>query len=478
MEAQLLHAFLLHQAVGMLPQLRARELSNMLWAAARLGPHPGPDWVNAFIDRAQQLMPSFNAQDMGNTMWALARFRCYPGPTFMSAFLQHSHSALPRMDAQALVNVAWALATLDYRPHASWAQTWQSALLQQLQSLTPQGHANALWAAVHLGSAPAPHWLACISHMLLTDPAQFQPQELSMLLLALAKADAGQVVGHGSVAAAADAGLAQLRCLSITHAAWMVWGLAHLRYRPCGSQMAALYAHTQPLLAQADAKTLPNLVLALAKLHRLPPTPPPQQLLGVHAPQHAVHQLQHDQPHTQQQVPDRTSTQGPPPAWVDSLLAATEPLLPGMAPHSSAMLVYSLSQLGVTPPPAWVSALLSATRRQLQPGSAPTPACLMCAAVALARWRAQPGAAYLSALAQCVAATLPQATPKEAANTLLALAHVRTDASTLQPLADALQRQWLGGRLVVRGADVQQVLRAAAVCQGLDVSWVQRLGAR
>jgi hypothetical protein len=118
-----------------------RQLSNMLWAWARLGWHPGPLWLADWVDAMLRVLPSASCRDVSNALWALAALQGAPQP----------HGQHPGHEAQALDPVL--------------ARELQAALARTLAAgdsgggANAQDVANALWALAHLQLSPAPELL-------------------------------------------------------------------------------------------------------------------------------------------------------------------------------------------------------------------------------------------------------------------------------------------------------------------------------
>jgi len=190
---------------------RPRELSSMLWAVARVGLHPGGDWLAAYLSALQPQLQTMNAQDVGLLVWALARFKYLPVPSFITDLLAATqqqfdattwgtnsssssqrpsgHSRRRGFDAQGLSNVLWGLAVLDLHPGHSWLAAAGAAAERLLQQghFQPQGVAVMLWAMAKLGCRPEQSWLHTAADVAAQQVYAFKPAELSMLCHALAR---------------------------------------------------------------------------------------------------------------------------------------------------------------------------------------------------------------------------------------------------------------------------------------------------
>jgi hypothetical protein len=102
------------------------RLTNVLWALASLGHHPGAELLDQIAARATLFLPlSTTPQQVANLTWAYAKLAHDPGPAFLLAAEAATVRQLAWLSPQELANVLWGFATLG-RSHPQ-------ALLEALQ---------------------------------------------------------------------------------------------------------------------------------------------------------------------------------------------------------------------------------------------------------------------------------------------------------------------------------------------------------
>ena len=200
-------------------QARPRELSSMLWAVAKVGLHPGVDWLGAYLAAVQPQLQAMTVQDVGLLLWALARFGLIPESSFCAELLaatqqqfasaacssssgtssrtgssssSSSSSGKGRQrgfDSQGLCNILWGLAVLGLNPGTPWLTAAADAAGQLLQQgqFVPQGIAVMTWALAKVGYRPGQQWLHAVAATATQQMYAFKPAELSMLCHALAR---------------------------------------------------------------------------------------------------------------------------------------------------------------------------------------------------------------------------------------------------------------------------------------------------
>eukprot|EP00198_Chlamydomonas_reinhardtii_P011281 XP_001700618.1 predicted protein of CLR family [Chlamydomonas reinhardtii] len=298
-----------------------QELSNVLWACAKLG-HRDPDLLQPLADAAAAAVASMTGQGLSNCLWALATLGC-AGPEYRAAVGALAREAAVDargMSMQALSNSLWALAALGYcgpecRPAVAglcgevrrrllaaeaeatavevgsqqqisnvlWAcaklEVRDTGLLQPLAAaaatavpgMTGQGLSNSLWALAALGCTGPEYRTAALD---LGRPqaglvaalaaegrrqrfAGFGPQELSNSAWALAKLGFGGAAAAGAVAVGPEAPEEQRR--------WFA-----------GAVEAALPGVAPGAMEGAAPQAWSNLLYALALVRHQPPP----ELLG------------------------------------------------------------------------------------------------------------------------------------------------------------------------------------------------------
>ncbi|GLI71258.1 hypothetical protein VaNZ11_016364 [Volvox africanus] len=99
------------------PELRPQHVSNLLWSYATLE-HPAPDLFTTFLPLLERRLPLFSEQEISNSVWATARLQVYD-EKIMDAVADHicSHR-LPYLKPQEVANIAWAYGGLRHEHKA------------------------------------------------------------------------------------------------------------------------------------------------------------------------------------------------------------------------------------------------------------------------------------------------------------------------------------------------------------------------
>jgi hypothetical protein len=158
------------QLAAALPDCGPRQLSNALWAMARLGYAPEAEFVNAWSERMGAACGAASARDASNTLWALAKLQLRPRARLLQQLLSALHRGVTQgvpggggrggdrgggghggATAQDASNALWALATLRLEPPpellSSLCVALQRAHTREARGLGAQELANFLWAA-------------------------------------------------------------------------------------------------------------------------------------------------------------------------------------------------------------------------------------------------------------------------------------------------------------------------------------------
>ena len=142
---------LLTRALEVSEEFKPQELSNLMWALAKLDITPGAELHMAISRRAVATAMHFNPQNVTNMLWSLATLGIQPEPELMSALSRRAKKTVGEFTPQGVANMAWALAKLGIEPEAELI----SAILKRVASISgdfkPQDVANLLWSLVTLG---------------------------------------------------------------------------------------------------------------------------------------------------------------------------------------------------------------------------------------------------------------------------------------------------------------------------------------
>lgn len=256
---------LLRCALGRMSCFGPRQLSQLIWAVARLGFLPGRAWMDRFADKARCQFRSFDARGLANTAWAFATMGHYrPNDAWTRELCAHFARDLRHASPQAVANTLWALGRLRVRPEDAWIQgvlahmapgllaaaaggsgrgSGSSGAAVQLYRL--QDVAYTCYGLTRLQCAPPPPWLDAAA------------AAAARAVLASASERPG-----GRVLAAALAADSQ-------HLALLLHSLARLRHVPPLHVRVPLFEALVQLLPHAGPQDLPMAVSAIAALQRL-----------------------------------------------------------------------------------------------------------------------------------------------------------------------------------------------------------------
>ena len=130
----------------------AREVSNTVWALAKLGWEAEDGVLRSALEGAVvRVAPSMSAQAVANTLSALASLRWQAGEGAMRALEAAAVREVPIMNAQDVANTLWALATLRWQAEAAAMHALERAAVREAPSMNAQNVSNTLWALATLG---------------------------------------------------------------------------------------------------------------------------------------------------------------------------------------------------------------------------------------------------------------------------------------------------------------------------------------
>lgn len=258
-----------------------REISSMLWAVAKVGLHPGPDWLEAFLQAAAPQVQQMNAQDVGLLVWSLARFKHAPDQQWQQQLLATTQQKMNRFDAQGLCNMLWGLAVLGIQPSRQWLTTAVAAAQRQWTHFQPQGLAILVWSVAKLGCRVDQDWLQCAADAARRQLHLFKPAEVAMFCHAWAKLHAHPSRSSSSTAQqqqqrqqflqhVQDVSAQSVHRLTFVEAANMVWALGVLNQQPQQQWLAAALQQLQSTMQHADGKALANACYGLARMQQQP----------------------------------------------------------------------------------------------------------------------------------------------------------------------------------------------------------------
>ena len=206
---------LLQKVEAVLPQLRAQEAGNVLWACAKLSLNPDlavPGLTARLISKVAEDEFAV-AQNLSNTVWAVATLtdagQLAPVDlavvsTMFTRFMAFVSDPFTERSAnsQEVANLLWAAATLELRLEVSALDRLCAHLVQLVQQpstkaqVNEQVVANALWSFYKLRHSPEParlsSLLAHFRSLFALQGRQPKLQAISNVVLAMAGLGFGQ----------------------------------------------------------------------------------------------------------------------------------------------------------------------------------------------------------------------------------------------------------------------------------------------
>jgi hypothetical protein len=116
------------------PQLSSRAAATAVWALARLHKSsllPQQELHATVCELMQQLqrrLPHCSPQDLSNSLWALAKLRVQPPQDWLQDWVAASAGMLGQFSGQAIGNAVWGLVKLGHRPGEAWVQRCLTAM--------------------------------------------------------------------------------------------------------------------------------------------------------------------------------------------------------------------------------------------------------------------------------------------------------------------------------------------------------------
>lgn len=139
----------LDQEDNLLPQ----NLSNALWALATLNYRPKCLLLPRIEKGVREMVNQFSPQNLSNTILAYGKLLYYPNEITMASLVEYIRKRVHSFNAQALSNTTWGLSKLDIKDPDVYNVISQAAL-EKLESFTPQNLALLIWALANIGYNP------------------------------------------------------------------------------------------------------------------------------------------------------------------------------------------------------------------------------------------------------------------------------------------------------------------------------------
>ncbi len=204
-----------------LQRFNAQDLSNTLYALAKLQHAPPREWMDAWAARATHQLPWFTPQALANSAWALAKLK-QQQPQWLAACMasaaQAAHARevgaqeacnllwaagetqldvpdpvigellrclrpqLPACSPQDLASIMYALARLQAAPGVGWTEAYFAAAAGKLPAFDANTLSITLWALAELGLAGGPAWKMAVLARLREQLPTATPRQLSTSL--------------------------------------------------------------------------------------------------------------------------------------------------------------------------------------------------------------------------------------------------------------------------------------------------------
>lgn len=167
-------------------ELQTRNISNILWALAKMNHHPGDDFLSAMADEIINKARQGNAQNTANMIWAFATLNYYPGEDTMRALEWALKDKLPEFTSQNISNSVLSFAKLEYTPQKSTLDALAEESRRKIRTFTPQALSNTLWGLSKLGMIGNEDFLKIIASEAIRNVHEFNSQNLANAVWAFA----------------------------------------------------------------------------------------------------------------------------------------------------------------------------------------------------------------------------------------------------------------------------------------------------
>jgi len=178
-----------------LGRMGGREIANVLYAHARLhtlGRVHGGDRILAVLvarasAHAEKGAQDFNAQEVSNVLWALAKMEIGAPAQLLEAMETRALATAALWDPQGVANLFWAFAKMERTPSAALLAAMGRQAVSTVRAFTPQGVSSFMWSLGSLSAAPDPEVLAAMDRRALEIVQEFGAQNLANFMWAHAR---------------------------------------------------------------------------------------------------------------------------------------------------------------------------------------------------------------------------------------------------------------------------------------------------
>ncbi|GIL47181.1 hypothetical protein Vafri_4068 [Volvox africanus] len=372
-------------------EYRARQISNMTWALARLGLPSGAAFVRErMLPASYPLLPWYESQHLSNTLWALATIGVAPDDEWLEEYLTVAFVALQKraLAPQHLANVLWALERMGIMPDQEWMAAYYDCVQAAVPAANPQDCSNILSCLalmrMHYHQPVATATLA--SHLAQRLKVLLSPDAIAVssanavraavpLTAAVTATDAAVLTP--TPAHSAGAGLPEPAGAAVgvsdQSIANSLWALAIMGIQPAEELWDAIVASLQKRLADPTRLApgmhpvaLTIVLWASSTLGRVLPA----AVTGLVYGRVRLAQMEVMEPRSLATMIWALATAPgeqarPPPDWVADAVAVSGRSLAQLGAQAVSNMLYGLCQLGAQPPPAWMSAVINHFHRNL-----------------------------------------------------------------------------------------------------------------
>eukprot|EP00877_Chromochloris_zofingiensis_P009733 jgi/Chrzof1/5012/Cz15g08150.t1 len=368
--------------------------------------------INTLVSTISKQVSRSSSREISNILWALAKLNHCPDHTLMERMLSHFADVMGYSSCQSISNTLYALAVLDYQPSAAWVDQAMYGFIAHADSCFPQAVSNVLWS---LAKLQAPNvWLPSLLGLLRRYPVK-HIQAVSNALWACAKLNAvKQSMECNDTAGSRGTSTVQQRTSPSPqpssfhnyyqykrgmqqHAKQLAGAVNHQQsHSRSGSfsdevhgSLMQLLDGSQAVLTDASCQELANIIWACGKLS-LAPTPvwveefwvASEQVLGSCKPQEISNIM----------FGVACCKMQPPSSWLSRFIAASQQLLPGCSPQEVANTLWGLSYIRFRPPVSCLAACVTCLGQKLTSAS---PCDVSMVVWSLAKLGYQPGKQFM-----------------------------------------------------------------------------------
>lgn len=290
------------QVLLLLPAMQPRELSNILWSAAKLNQPPDNHKIRQILTQMTQsgVLAHANAQDVSMCMYAIASLGIQVAEQQIELLLAAAAAQPDSTSPQALANTLWAVAVLQYRPSEQWLSNLESSCMQLLQQqqqrqtaalrsvrgpclrrqqqqktkeFSSKGLHQVLWAMAKLEWVPSDAFLKAYWAVSQQQLATMTPQGTTGIMWAAASLEIkppSDWLDTWFNSSQLQFRKGRCRDLDLANA---LWASVRLGLEPCASWLQQGLASAEAVLAQAGAQELSVMLWGFAKLGVRPPGP-------------------------------------------------------------------------------------------------------------------------------------------------------------------------------------------------------------